>query len=178
VPQPHGAPCEERCQQPAPAGRMPRVRNDALSRVITVPPVPRAVRASRQWVRQTLTRWRLDEAAEPVEQLVTELVTNSIEHAEDGASVVVLLMYAAGMLRLEVRDHDPLNVPLLRNPGPDDPCGRGLVIVKALSDRWGVRITDTGKSVWCELGTPRPAPARPESAAGGQPQAGEGGHGA
>ena len=158
MPHPHGAPCEEWCPQPGSIPRLPqRLRDDALSRVLTVPPVPRAVRASREWVEQTLNRWRLAEATEAVTHLVSELVTNSIEHAEDGASVVVLLMYAAGMLRLEVRDRDPLNVPLLRNPSSEDPGGRGLVIVKALSDRWGVKISDTGKSVWCELAIPRPA---------------------
>ena len=125
--------------------------DDALSRVLTLPPVPRAVRASRQWVRETLNRWRLTDAAEPAESLVSELVTNAIRHAEDGASVVVLLMYAAGKVRMEVRDHDPLNLPLVKTPGPLDASGRGLVLVEALSDHWGVRVTDSSKSVWCEL---------------------------
>lgn len=133
---------------------------DALSRVLTVPPVPRAVRASRRWVRGTLTRWRLTDAAEHAEHLASELVTNAIRHAEDGFSVVVLLMYAAGTLRIEVRDHDPLNLPLVANPGPFDPSGRGLVIVEALADRWGVRVTDAGKAVWCELAVSPRIPAR------------------
>jgi anti-sigma regulatory factor (Ser/Thr protein kinase) len=152
---------------------MPRLRDDALSRVLTLPPVPRAVAASRHWARQTLTRWRLTSLAEPVEHLVSELVTNSIEHADDGASVVVLLMYAAGTMRLEVRDHDPLNVPLLQNPAPMDTDGRGLIIVQALADRWGIRITDTGKAVWCELAFSRPR------ARGGRSTTGrDAGHGA
>ncbi len=133
---------------------------DALSRVLTVPPVPRAVRASRQWVRETLTRWRLIDAAERTEHLASELVTNAIRHAHDGFSVVVLLMYAAGALRVEVRDHDPLNLPLVANPGPLDPSGRGLVIVEALADRWGVRVTDAGKAVWCELAVSPRIPRR------------------
>lgn len=134
---------------------MPRVSDDVLSRVVTLPPVPRAVAACRSWSRQTVTRWRLGEAARVVEQLVSELVTNSIEHA-GGVSVMVLLMYAAGMLRIEVRDHDAVNLPVLKDPGLADTDGRGLVIVEALSDRWGVRVTDTGKSVWCELAVPAP----------------------
>ena len=136
--------------EPDPA-HLPPVPDDALSRVLTLPPVPRAVRASRQWVRETLTRWRLADAAEPAEQLVSELVTNAIRHAQDGASVAVLLMCAAGKVRIEVRDHDPLNLPLVKNPGPLDPSGHGLVLVEALADHWGVRVTDSGKSVWCEL---------------------------
>ncbi len=135
---------------------------DALSRVLTVPPVPRAVQASRHWVRETLTRWRLTDAADGAEHLVSELVTNAIQHAHDGFSVVVLLMYAAGALRMEVRDHDPLNLPLVTNPGPLDTSGRGLVLVEAFADRWGVRVTDAGKSVWCELAvSPRIPPRAP-----------------
>lgn len=136
--------------EPDPAWVQP-VPDDALSRVLTLPPVPRAVRASRQWVRETLTRWRLADVAEPAEQLVSELVTNAMRHAHDGASVVVLLMYAAGKVRMEVRDRDPVNLPLVKVPASLDVGGRGLVLVEALSDHWGVRVTESGKSVWCEL---------------------------
>jgi anti-sigma regulatory factor (Ser/Thr protein kinase) len=160
-------PCGTRCgpdgaaEDPGPA-RFPSLPTDALSRVLTIPPVPRAVRAARQWVRETLVRWRLTDAVESAESIVSELVTNSIIHAEDGASVVVLLMYAAGALRMEVRDHDPLNLPLVGNPGPLDTSGRGLVLVEALAGRLGVRVTDTGKAVWCELAvSPRIPPRIP-----------------
>jgi hypothetical protein len=92
---------------------------------------------------------------------------------DDGASVVVLLMYAAGTMRLEVRDHDPLKLPLLQNPAPTDTGGRGLLVVQALSDRWGIRVTETGKAVWCELAVTGPA------ARGGRPATGrDAGHGA
>lgn len=134
------------------------VRTNALSQVVTVPSVPPAVSAAREWSRRTMHRWRLGEAAEPVEQLISELVTNSVEHAEC-ASVTVLLFYAVGMLRLEVRDQDAAHVPVLKHPETGDVGGRGLVIVQALSDRWGVRITDSGKAVWCEFALPPPAPA-------------------
>jgi anti-sigma regulatory factor (Ser/Thr protein kinase) len=152
-------------------GDMPYVRDDALSRVVTVPPVPRAVTAAREWSCQTIKRWRLGEAAETVEHIVSELVTNSIEHAQC-VSVTVLLMYATGMLRLEVRDQDADNVPELKSPGPGDVDGRGLVIVQALSDRWGVRVTSAGKTVWCEFAVQPPA----SSADRGVPET-EAGHG-
>jgi anti-sigma regulatory factor (Ser/Thr protein kinase) len=102
-------------------------------------------------VRETVTRWELDELTESVEQIASELATNAIKHAEGNSSVVILLMFAAGTLRLEVRDRDPLNLPQLKKPTPADLDGRGLIVVKAMSDRWGVRVTDTGKSVWSEL---------------------------
>jgi len=158
-------PCQADCGPDGTSGdpgaaRFPSSSEGALSRVLTVPPVPRAVRASRQWVRETMTRWRLTDATDVAESLASELVTNAIRHAQDGTSVVVLLMYAAGTLRLEVRDRDPLNLPLVRNAGPLDTTGRGLLLVEALADHWGVRVTDTGKSVWCELAASRRIPRR------------------
>jgi anti-sigma regulatory factor (Ser/Thr protein kinase) len=135
---------------------LPSARDDALSRMITLPPVPRAVAACRAWSRQTMARWRLSETTTGVvEQLISELVTNSIEHA-NGVSVTVLLVYAAQTLRIEVRDNDSGNLPVLKDPELADTDGRGLIIVEALADHWGVRVTDTGKSVWCDLAIPQP----------------------
>ncbi|MFD5747910.1 ATP-binding protein [Streptomyces sp. NPDC127033] len=36
-------------------------------------------------------------------------------------------------------------------PGDDDTGGRGLVIVDALCEKWGVRPRDPGKTVWAQL---------------------------
>lgn len=127
------------------------VPNDALLRVITLPPVARAVQNARRWVLETATKWRLSGRDEDIELAVSELVTNANRHAQDGASVSILLMYAAGTLRLEVRDHDPLNVPLVQSPGPMDTHGWGLLLVAQCSERWGVRVSESGKTVWCEL---------------------------
>jgi anti-sigma regulatory factor (Ser/Thr protein kinase) len=140
---------------PAPTRWRPR-SSDSLSHVLSMPAVPRAVGEARRWVRETLTRWELDELAEPAVEIVSELATNAIRHANGNSSVVVLLMFAAGTLRLEVRDRDPVNLPKPRNPAPADVDGRGLMIVDALSGRWGVRITSTGKSVWSELDIANP----------------------
>ena len=41
--------------------------------------------------------------------------------------------------------------PFRRNPGPDTVTGRGLMLVDALTDRWGSAPTDDGKVVWFEL---------------------------
>ena len=134
------------------------VSTSTLLQMVTVPAVPPAVSAAREWSRQAVRRWHLGEAAEAIEHLVSELVTNSVEHAEC-VSVTVLLIYGHGMLRLEVRDQDAAHVPALKHPEPGDLRGRGLVIVQALSDRWGVQVTGSGKAVWCEFAVPPPAPA-------------------
>jgi hypothetical protein len=38
-----------------------------------------------------------------------------------------------------------------RRPGPDTVTGRGLLLVDALTDRWGAERTGDGKVVWFEL---------------------------
>jgi anti-sigma regulatory factor (Ser/Thr protein kinase) len=123
-----------------------------------MPPVPRAVADARRWVRETLARWKLDDLTESAVDITSELAANAITHATGNSSVVVLLMFAAGTLRLEVRDHDPIHLPQAKKPLPTDMGGRGLVIVEALSERWGVRVTDSGKSVWSELDVVQHAP--------------------
>jgi hypothetical protein len=52
---------------------------------------------------------------------------------------------------LEVSDQASFLPRRLRS-GLEDEHGRGLLLVTRLSERWGVRPTPTGKSVWCVLG--------------------------
>ncbi|MGW1746456.1 ATP-binding protein [Streptomyces sp. NPDC002092] len=42
-------------------------------------------------------------------------------------------------------------MPELQKPGPEDLGGRGLFLVDALSESWGVRPRSTGKTVWAHL---------------------------
>ena len=45
--------------------------------------------------------------------------------------------------------------PRLLSPSPRELSGRGLRIVEAMSDAWGVQPTSTGKTVWFTLPQPR-----------------------
>jgi anti-sigma regulatory factor (Ser/Thr protein kinase) len=128
-----------------------------LSRSITLLPLAQAVAVARDWSRETLSTWKLGELADEVAQIVSELVTNSIEHA-DTARIRALLMRTPGTIFVNVADDDTLNLPACKQAGPDDICGRGLAIVEALSDRWGVTVAEEGKSVWCEVTLPRTPP--------------------
>jgi len=158
VPRPYGTRSEPGVSEVVGSQGVFDVRTSTLLQMVTVPPDPPAVSAAREWSRRAVQRWRLGETAEAIEHLVSELVTNSVEHAEC-VSVTVLLIYGDGVLRLEVRDQDAAHIPVLKHPEPSDLGGRGLVIVQALSDRWGVRVTDSGKAVWCDFALPPPAQA-------------------
>jgi hypothetical protein len=57
-------------------------------------------------------------------------------------------------LVIEVWDHSPLDLEP-REAGADAECGRGLMVVAALSDRWGCERTGhRRKVVWAEVGWP------------------------
>ncbi len=120
-------------------------------RVVTLQPAVQAAADGRAWCREILKEWQLEDVTDVVRQLVSELVTNSIEHAETSC-IRVLLMQADGVLRLDVTDDDVVSLPVRARPSIDDISGRGLTIVEALSDRWGVHIASSAKTVWCELG--------------------------
>ncbi|MFF0698551.1 ATP-binding protein [Streptomyces tendae] len=49
---------------------------------------------------------------------------------------------------IEVDDGSPCT-PVLRCPGPDDESGRGLLLVQALAEAWGV--SPDGTTTWCTL---------------------------
>jgi anti-sigma regulatory factor (Ser/Thr protein kinase) len=80
--------------------------------------------------------------------LVTELVSNAIEHG--GGTAVLDAGVVEDRLRVAVGDEDP-TIPSVNLGAIDDERGRGLMLVEALSSRWGAVLRGRGKSVWFEL---------------------------
>jgi anti-sigma regulatory factor (Ser/Thr protein kinase) len=64
------------------------------------------------------------------------------------------------LLEVRVTDGGASVEPRQRSVGPDAVDGRGLAIVAALADRWGVERDGLGQSVWAELSFPHRAPER------------------
>lgn len=122
-------------------------------RVVTYDVVPHAakVRDIRQWALESLDVWGgLEHVADPVQLIVSELVTNVIRHAT-GHEATIRLERHGDRLVLAVIDPDA-TPPRLTRAAPDDEGGRGLSLVEALADRWGTRhLAAGGKVVWCEL---------------------------
>lgn len=102
----------------------------------------------------------LDESvAFDVRLLVSELVTNSVQHAQVAAddSIVLVVSIKDELVRIEVRDEGPgFKAPAA--PPPDDAdSGWGLFLVEQLSDSWGQR--EAGRGVWFEIARNRAADA-------------------
>jgi two-component sensor histidine kinase len=89
--------------------------------------------------------------------VVAELVGNSIRHAGPLPGGVVRVAwrvreFASGSaVEVRVTDGGAHNIPAPREAGPEELDGRGLTIVQALADRWGVERDGLGQSVWAEL---------------------------
>ncbi|MEV5762710.1 ATP-binding protein [Streptomyces tendae] len=101
----------------------------------------------RRILRVTLTHWQLSDHEETAELLLTELVTNALRHA-NGSSIGVRIHVRDDRLEIAVNDGSPA-VPVLRPAGPDDESGRGLFLVEALAESWGVSAD--GATTWCSL---------------------------
>lgn len=125
---------------------------------------PGSTKAARLFVL-SLMDGLSEELRDVVEVMVSELATNVQLHTAGGFEVTVARSEEGGRLRVEVADRG-MGEPRLQQPTPEDLHGRGLQIVRMLSDSWGTdRATDhRGKTVWFELrvGPPdqRPAGAR------------------
>jgi anti-sigma regulatory factor (Ser/Thr protein kinase) len=109
----------------------------------------RAVPEARRALRELLGQWGRQGRSEVAELLTSELVTNAIVHTDHDA--VLTATVGPRGLRVEVRDFVARR-PRVRVPVADEGTnGRGMFLVQALADAWGVRPHGVGKAVWFEL---------------------------
>jgi PAS domain S-box-containing protein len=117
------------------------------SAVRRIGPDEREVRATRGFVTATMNEWGIaPHLVDDIVLLVSELVTNAVIHGS--APIELRLRRSRRHVVLEVYD-GAFFLPRKLRPTPDDEHGRGLQLVTILADRWGIRPTAEGKSVWC-----------------------------
>jgi anti-sigma regulatory factor (Ser/Thr protein kinase) len=121
---------------------------------VVVPHHPRGARVARHRLASALaglvTAQRIADAA----AIAAELVGNAVRHAAPlpgGCIRVAWRLLAGGQLIIRVCDGGSSDAPTLRSAGPEAMDGRGLAIVSALSDRWGVDRDSFSQCVWAEL---------------------------
>ena len=126
-------------------------------------PALTGVREARQWAAETTSGWGLDGERDTLLLVVSELATNAMLHAVSTARVILDYDPADGVLEVAVEDTELLESSTApgaldvghqyvaeRDPERLD-GGRGLLIIHALAQQWGVRATETGKQVWLQL---------------------------
>ncbi|WP_405470066.1 ATP-binding protein [Streptomyces anulatus] len=111
----------------------------------------RGARLARLLATEQLRSWGLP--LEDASLVIGELATNAALHGHvPGRDFRILLSVYDDVLRIEVVDTRSECLPVKRAPAPDSESGRGLLLVEALSVRWG---TEHGpfprKTVWAEV---------------------------
>ena len=119
-----------------------------LERRAEFSPGPASVTEARSFVRQALVGWDAEAWEYGASALVTELATNAVLHAR--TPFVVEVSYDGRQVRLCVSDGDR-RPPLRKSHSRESTTGRGLDLVGALSDAWGVDQQATGKTIWCRV---------------------------
>jgi anti-anti-sigma regulatory factor len=135
---------------------------DSVDAAMSAPPGPRlpaisdmmlpasgAASRARDVAAGACERWFLPHLSARAGLIAGELVTNAVVHARTMLSLRLTL--SLHHLLLAVRDGST-EVPRLPGPASTDPdAPRGLLLVDAMSARWGSQLTHDGKVVWATL---------------------------
>ena len=117
-------------------------------------PLPGAVPCARLHAVHVLHEWGLRALADDTALIVSEIATNATDASAvlpERPPIALRLLATEKLLRIEVWDQSPLDLDT-READADAECGRGLMVVAALSDRWGCERTGyRRKVVWAEL---------------------------
>jgi anti-sigma regulatory factor (Ser/Thr protein kinase) len=98
-------------------------------------------------VHAGLTYWGRPDLIETAQLLLTELATNALRHGQV-RDIGVRVFFRNDLLVIEVDDGSPTR-PELRHAALDDEGGRGLFLIEALAEDWGV--SQDGTTTWCSL---------------------------
>ncbi|MFG2457928.1 SpoIIE family protein phosphatase [Streptomyces sp. NPDC048523] len=112
--------------------------------------------AVAEWAELALpgTEFLSDRQGDDAVVVVSELVTNAVVHAGTDIEVDCRLEAHTGALVVEVLDHHPSRAP--RDGDPEASYGtaeygRGLRLVAALAETWGITYRTGAKTVWAQL---------------------------
>ncbi|WP_326695376.1 SpoIIE family protein phosphatase [Streptomyces sp. NBC_01766] len=115
---------------------------------------PEGLAEARTVLRNALEAWGMAELVDDVELAAGELLVNVLLHTEGGAVLTLeVLPEPVRRIRLWVKDRSSA-WPRRRTPGEAATSGRGLMLIDAVSARWGVEPRGDGKAVWCEFEPP------------------------
>ncbi|MFF7011135.1 ATP-binding protein [Streptomyces fimicarius] len=136
-----------------------RTQHTPTERAFTVllSPTRRGARLARLLTAAHLGAWGLPSEAEAAAHIVAELAANATVHGRvKGRDFQLALTVSANRLRIEVTDTRGDSLPpgpgAVKPPEDDAESGRGLLIVEALADHWGVTPGPVPrKTVWAEI---------------------------
>jgi anti-sigma regulatory factor (Ser/Thr protein kinase) len=122
---------------------------------LRLPPEPISARMARMLVADACRAWGLPQLVGAGQLVVSELVTNGVEHAR--TELLVTVARRGRGLYVAVRDGNPGPPPLVTPTSVDAECtdedGRGFSIVQQVATAWGTVPTHdgAGKLVWASI---------------------------
>ena len=139
------------------SGQGPRLIDCPRAFAFSVAGGSTAPREARNRVGETLAGALEEDMLDTLRLLVSEVATNCVEHANahTGARIDVAVSRPPGTVRVELStDAPPFEHRSVgsQRPDPESDGGRGLFIVDALSQRWGIEPSSANR-VWFELAT-------------------------
>jgi anti-sigma regulatory factor (Ser/Thr protein kinase) len=121
-----------------------------LSASFELKPVASSVPTARHVVMALLKAWEVPHDLDDAALLISELVSNVVDHVGGEATLTVELDTSGDWLRIGVLDGSAIR-PVVRELDRDRPRGRGLRLLRAIATRWGDDEVGDGKRVWFEL---------------------------
>ncbi len=115
-----------------------------------LPPTPAGSAYARDLVNRACTAWQLPHLRDDAELIVTELVSNAVQHTTS-ERIDLAAIFRDRFLHLSVRDGSR-HRPSYRLPDVDTgEGGRGLLLLDALCAGWGSTLLADGKIVWATV---------------------------
>ena len=128
--------------------------------LLALQPDPSSAAVARHAIAADLARREITkDSADDVVLVASELVGNAVVHAGSRADAGLAVSWAVDSetVTVAVRDSSPRS-PQHRATVETAPSGRGLTIVAALAEDWGVRRSARGKQVWARIPVTRDLP--------------------
>jgi len=129
-----------------------RRESDATATTVELAARPEAAGTARRMI-EPLEEELSHDVIERAKLLVTELIANSLLHAERHLddSIRLQLELLPDRFRVQVVDSGPGFEPKINTPTMYQHSGWGLFLLDQMSDRWGVRPSEHAVAVWFEL---------------------------
>jgi anti-sigma regulatory factor (Ser/Thr protein kinase) len=108
----------------------------------------RAPKQARAWIIDCCRQWKCDDLADSAALLISELVTNVFLHARTDCLIHAGFDHCVLAVTVTDNNHHELRIHPASTTAED---GRGLAILEAVADAWGIHHTDGAKSVWFHL---------------------------
>ena len=99
--------------------------------------------------------WGLPDLREDAQLIVSELVTNAVQHAPGGEPLELELSRQDRGIRISLADSSADHPVVV--VAADRPRGRGMLLIEALCTAWGAEDRPGGKRVWVDLVQSSPA---------------------